>query len=178
MSWSFKTSSKLILRTERRKPGAWSTCLLVGFLTFSRHSEKLKWLKKTETINNNLLERCLNITDELSYDLALMSMGESMINLLTNYTAIAQIQYHTSYCWCNNLRDILVRAKYRRPPPWHRDLSIVTKEGVKPALLLKKEPCLTPSLILTSKKVYGITSPALLLTLCTRYNAPNAGSNT
>ena len=41
-----------------------------------------------ERVNNNLLERCLNRTNELSYDQALMSMAESMINPLTNYTAI------------------------------------------------------------------------------------------
>lgn len=45
--------------------------------------------------NNNLLERCLNRTDELSYDQTLMSMDESLINLLTNYIVIGQIQYHT-----------------------------------------------------------------------------------
>ena len=75
-----------------------------------------------------------------------------------------------SYRRCNNLRDILVRAKHRRPPPpppWHRDLSVVTKKGVKRAVLLKKKPRLTLSSLLTSKKVYGITSPALLLTSCT-----------
>ena len=72
-----------------------------------------------------------------------------------------------SYRRCNNLRDILVRANHCRPPPWHRDLSVVTEEGVKRAVLLKKEPRLTLSSLLTSKKVYGITSPALLLTSCT-----------
>ena len=46
-------------------------------------------------VNNNLLERCLNRTDELSHDQASMSMSGSMINLLTNYTAVGQIQYHT-----------------------------------------------------------------------------------
>ena len=51
-----------------------------------------------EWVNNSLLERCLNITDELSYDQALMSMGESKINLLTYYMAIGQIQYHTYNC--------------------------------------------------------------------------------
>ena len=51
-------------------------------------------------------------------------------------------------------------------PLWHRDLSVVTEEGVKRAALLKKEPRLTLSSLLTSKKVYGITSPALLLTSC------------
>ena len=76
-----------------------------------------------------------------------------------------------SYRRCNNLLDILVRAKHRRPPPstpppppWDRDLSIVTEEGVKRAVLLKKEPRRTLSSLLTSKKLYGITSPALLLT--------------
>ena len=57
-----------------------------------------------------------------------------------------------SYRRCNNLRDILVRAKHCRPPPWHReDLSVVTEEGVKRAVLLKKEPRLTLSSLLTSK---------------------------
>ena len=53
------------------------------------------------------------------------------------------------------------------PPSWHRDLSVVTEKGVKRVVLLKKEARLTPSSLLTSKKVYGITSPALLLTSCT-----------
>ena len=50
-----------------------------------------------EWVNNDLLERCVNRTQsgELSYDQALMSMAESMINLLTNCTAIGQIQYYT-----------------------------------------------------------------------------------
>ena len=46
------------------------------------------------------------------------------------------------------------------------------------SLPVRKEPHLTLSSLLTSKKVYGIASPALLLTSCTWYNAPNAGSNT
>ena len=47
-------------------------------------------------VNNNLARTLSESgTDELLYDQALMSMSVSMINLLTNYTAIGQIRYHT-----------------------------------------------------------------------------------
>ena len=48
-------------------------------------------------ILSKILERCLNRTDELSYDQVLIPMSELMINLLyfINYTVIGHMQYHT-----------------------------------------------------------------------------------
>ena len=57
---------------------------------------------------------------------------------------------------CNNLRDILVRAKHRRPPPFplpkHLELSAVTEVGARRVLLLQKEPRLKDCIKVQEKK--------------------------
>ena len=67
-----------------------------------------------------------------------------------------------SYRRCNNLRDILVRATHRRPPPKHLELSAVTEVGAKHVLSLQREPRFTPSSPLTNKGKFYITSLAHL----------------
>ena len=61
-----------------------------------------------------------------------------------------------SYRSCNNLRDILVRAKHRRPPPFplpkHLELSAVTEVGARRVLLLQKEPRLKDCIKVQEKK--------------------------
>ena len=60
-----------------------------------------------------------------------------------------------SYRSCNNLRDILVRAKHRRPPPpppKHLELSAVTEVGARRVFLLQKEPRLKDCIKVQEKK--------------------------
>ena len=67
-----------------------------------------------------------------------------------------------SYRRCNNLRENLVRAKHRRPPPKHLELSAVIEVGVRRVLLLQREPRLTPSSLPTNNDASDTTTPVHL----------------